>query len=480
MAGNEPTHPASLIFVLLALLLYCLTSNCIRPRRTLVAVAGFATAAILLSKINIGIFVIIALAIWLIVANRSVPRLLRVLVIAGATAFPFVLISQQSSQLWAVTYAVVVAVSVLLLCGLVASGPSQPNAFAVVPFTLGAVVTVIASVAWPLAHGTSMGYLLTGVFVRPLNQAHALTVPPAIKLSWPLFVIAAIGVGIAALWRDPRVLGRPIREEHWILALGLAGLLVIGLGSFGSFLAWLPIIVLLPALGRFVKSESTMESILVLTVAVAMLQALHAYPVAGSQTVWSTAAMFLPCAIAVGVALHRSSEWKHLTAPIRTTTTISVSAFLVFGFGLWPIGLWHDYLANPKLGLSGTSLIRLDPDTTSTLQQTTSFLTQHCDTFYSVPPSDDFYFFTKIPSPTGLTVSNSGIFNAAEQLEIAAALNAAQAQGKRVCIMHELNGYPGWQASTTGQGPLGVEVSGFTQQIGAIGNYSVWTRGSGG
>ena len=236
---------------------------------------------------------------------------------------------------------------------------------------------------------------------------------------------------------------------------------------------------LLPVLGRFVKTESTVESILVLTVAVAILQALHAYPVAGSQTYWSTVAMFLPCAIVVGLALHRSSEWKHLTANDSHDRNDLGQRVSVVGFGLSPIGIWHDYLASPKLGLPGTSLIRLDPATTATLQQTTSFLTQHCDTFYSVPPSDDFYFFTKIPSPTGLTVSNSGIFNATEELEIAAALNTAQAQGKRACVMHEANGYPGWQASTTGQGPLGVEVSSFTQQIGVIGT-TIWTRGSGG
>jgi len=479
VAGNEPTHPASLIIVLVALLLYCLTSNCLRPRRILLVVAGFATAAIFMSKVNVGLFVVVALAIWLLVGNRAVPSYIRAAAIFGSAIFPFVLISQEIGQLWAATYALVVTVSVLLLCVVATTGSPLPNGFAIMPFTVGAVGTLISSAVWPLAHGTSLGYLMSGVFIRPLNQAHALTVPAVVKLSWPLFLLATIGVALSARWRDPRVFGRPINDQQWILVLGLTGLAVLGLGSFGSFAEWLPIIVLIPALCRFVDSESTVSSVLVLTVAVAILQVLHAYPVAGSQVAWSTVAMFLPCSIAVGVALHRSSEWRRTAAAVRAAATLSTCAFLVVGAGFWPIAIWHDYLADPPLRLPGTSLIRLDPSTTATLQLTTSFLTQHCDTFYSVPPSDSFYIYTKIPSPSGLTVSNYGIYNTEEQLEIVAALNSAASRGERVCILRESSGYPAWAASTTGTGPLGTEVNAFDEQIGVISNYSIWTKNTG-
>jgi hypothetical protein len=477
VAGNEPTHPASLIIVLIALLLYCLASNSLEPRPALLVVSGFATGAILLTKVNVGAFVLIALAIWLLVGDPAVPSLVRVVVIAGSAIFPFILISQHEGQLWAVTYALVVAVSILLLCAVTASASSVPNNLAVMPFAAGAALAVVASCAWPLVHGTTPGHLLSGVFIRPINQANALTVPVYIKPSWPLFIITLVGVALAARWRDPRALGRPITDREWVLVLGLTGLTVLGIGSFGSFLSWLPLIVLVPALAFFVTTERTVSSILVLAVAVAILQSLHAYPVAGSQIAWSTVAMFLPCAIAVGLALHRSSDWQRLATPVRATATFSICAFLIVGSGLTPAGIWHNYLGNPPLRLPGTSLVRLDPSTTKTLRETTRFLRQHCDTFYSAPPSNSFYIFTKIPSPTGLTNSNSGIYNTSEQLEIADALNAAVLAGKRVCIVREANGYPSWAASTTGTGPLGAEVRSFGRQIGAIDNYSVWIKG---
>ena len=108
----------------------------------------------------------------------------------------------------------------------------------------------------------------------------------------------------------------------------------------------------------------------------------------------------------------------------------------------------------------------------------TGFLIQNCDTFYSAPPSDSFYIYTKIPSPTGLTIDWYGVLDTAEQTEIVDALEAASQRGERVCILRESSGYPQWQASTTGQGPLGAEVSSFGHDAADLGTYSVWTKGS--
>ncbi len=481
VAGSEPMHPASLILVLLGVVLYCLASNSLAPRNAHLLVAGVATTAIVLTKINVGMFLVIALAVWLLVGNKAVPFALRVLVVAGATVFPFLLTSQKFFDLWAATYALLIAVSILFVCAIASSSAPLPTAFKVVPFGVGAVATLLVSVLWPLLNGTSPGRLVSGMITRPLNQGHALTVPADIKLSWPWFVVAAIGVALALLWRSPRIGSNPIREEHWAIVLGVAGAAVLGLGSFGSFGAWLPAIVLLPALCCFIGSERVVLSLLVLTSAVAILQMLHAFPVAGSQTAWSTVAVFVPCSIAVGVALKWSDQWRGLQAWIRTTATVAVCAFLVVAVGYWPPGIWHDYTKNPKLGLPGTALMRLDPAVTEVrtdaIQAVTAFLTQNCDTFYSAPPSDSFYIYTKIPTPTGLTIDWYGVLDTNEQTEIVNALESAVQQGKRVCILRESTGYDQWAASTTGRGPLGREVLSFGNQITGIGTYTVLTRG---
>ena len=481
VAGFEPLHPASLLVVLIALLLYCLTSNSIEPRDRLLVTAGVATAGIAMSKINLGIFVVIALAIWLVVGNRRVPRFARIAVISGAAVFPFVLMGQEIWKQWVAEYAIVVAVSVLLLCVVASADSSRVRTFRLKPFAVGAVATTVLSCVWPLAHGTSLGYLLDGIFIRPINQGHALTIPAPIKFSWP-FIIAAIGVALAVSWREPRVSGRRIHEEHWALALGLTGLIVFGLGSFASFLAWLPVIVLIPAISRHMDTEQIVPSVLVLAVAIAALQALHAYPVAGSQVEWSTVGMFLPCAIAIGVGLRRSRPWNRLRVSVRAGTIIALCTFLTVAAGYWPPGSWHEYVKDAPLGLPGTRLVRLDPELTDiptkSLQTMTTFLKQNCDTFYSVPPSDSFYIYTGIPSPSGLTVSWYGIYTPTEQTEIANSLEAAIRQGKRTCIVRQIAGYPAWKASSTGRGPLGAEVAKFKHPIVQIENdYSVWTKG---
>jgi hypothetical protein len=165
---------------------------------------------------------------------------------------------------------------------------------------------------------------------------------------------------------------------------------------------------------------------------------------------------------------------------LRAVATFVACAFLCISAAYWPIGVWHTYLADPALRLPGTSLLRLDPSVTQvpaeTLRAITQFLSQNCDTFYSAPPLGSFYIYTGIPSLTGLTVSNSGLYNSFEQREIVTALRRATASGKRVCILREATYYPAWAASSTGRGVLGAEVMSYNREIGQLATYSVWTK----
>ncbi len=485
VAGNEPTHPASLILVLLALLVYCLASNSIRPRTALLVWAGVATAGITMSKINVGVFVVVALALWIVIGERTLPTFVRSAVVVGAAAFPFVLFFQNLWNVWAAVYALLVTVSVLLLVAAVTSTAPIRTGFRLGPFLAGAVATAVASMLWPLAHGTSLGPLLNGILVRPLNQSNALTAPPPLRPSWPLFVIAVLGVGSVVLWRHPRVGGHPVLEEHWTLVLGTTALVLLGVGVLGSFLVWLPIIVLVPALASRLDRDRAVLSLLVLTVAVAIIQALHAYPVAGSQIAWSTVAMFVPCAIALGLALRRWSAWPRLGWGLRASATVALCAFLMLVIpagpgstdsGLWPIQAWHDYLSNPPLNLPGTSLVRLPRLQRTVIQRTTSYLTQHCNTFYSVPPLDTFYIYSHIPSPTGLTVDWWNQLNRTEQLEIVGALRSALQRGESVCILGQQGDSLKWAASQTGHGPLGAFVATFGKRVYQFGPYTICVR----
>ena len=280
------------------------------------------------------------------------------------------------------------------------------------------------------------------------------------------------------MWRS-----RAIRESDRVTSradvgafvLGAAGLVVLGLASFGSFASWLPIIVLIPAFALFIKTDRTVVSLLVLTVAIAVAQVLHAYPVAASQIAWSTVAMAVPCSIAVGVGLQSLAGWRGLPIFTRGVTTVGICVFLMLGAGLWAPQQWHDYLANPRLDLPGTRLLRLESNQAGTLQSLTSYLKQNCDTFYSLSPSDSLYFYTGIPSPSGQTVDNFGILTTPQQQEIVAALDAAVKKGERVCVVHNGDTYAGWAASSTGKGPLGRFVTQFNNEVSTIGLYSVWT-----
>jgi len=149
-----------------------------------------------MTKINVGIFVVVALAIRPFVGSRNMPLLLPILANVGGMVLPFVLMTQTFSQTWMATYEFLIGISVLFLCVVMNSRSPLDTGFRIVPFVAGAASTVVALAVWPW---------LTGPH----------------STIWPLFLVTVTGVALAALLREPRVGGRPIRETHWAVALGL-------------------------------------------------------------------------------------------------------------------------------------------------------------------------------------------------------------------------------------------------------------------
>src|SRR5205085_10579549 len=124
-----------------------------------------------------------------------------------------------------------------------------------------------------------------------------------------LFLVVARRQG--RLWVD--------RRPAWLTdaALPTAGLLVLGLGVLGGPAAWLPAIVLLPAIAWLADYPRKVRLTLRFLVPLAILQMLHAYPVAGSQRAWGLVTMCVPCLIAVGAGLQRLPAWGSTTTWTR-------------------------------------------------------------------------------------------------------------------------------------------------------------------
>jgi hypothetical protein len=479
VAGSEPTHPGSLIALLLSILLYALVSYALENRTLFLVIAGIAIGALVTTKINVGLLAVGAVVLGFVVGNRAYPKIWRTVVAAGGVLLPFALVSQRLYQPEMAEFAVLVSLGLLLTYAPMHVDVVSLSGRALLVTGASAALAAIAAMLWPLANGTSPTKLVFGVLLQPLGQADNLTTPPLISIDWLTIVIPICGAYVAlthAKDREPRLLG-----STWLpsAALGVAGLWVLGLGlglftgPLGSFVHWLPAIALLPALAWIAEVPPKLRLVLRFLVPVAILQVLHAYPVAGSQRAWAVVAMGVPCVIAIAIAAERLRLWQLAGPSMRALAVIAVAILVFFAGDASPVATWHNYEASTALGLPGARWIRVGSTQATNVKRLTAVVRRDCDTFYSAPGFDSLYIYTGLPTPTGLLANWPGVLSDKEQRELVGDLTRARLSGKRLCIVRDLSRQKGWLESSYGTGPLGRGLAPYKRRIALVGSSSV-------
>jgi hypothetical protein len=476
--GVSPMHPALLIVLLLAVLTYALSSYAVEPSHLTLLVAGGAVGAVTMTKVNVGLFAGVALVFAFVVGNRDQPPLFRVVVSAAAVLLPFLLIFQSFSKTWAAVLAAMVSVSLLALVAVMTSDAVAFPLRAIGSAAVGAILTIAASVCWPLLSGTSLPALFEGVVTKPLRQVDLLTIPAAVRVNW-VVIILTLSVLLLAVTRPDARSPTWLAQFGWPhAALAVAGLWLFGLGTLDlvtNFAGWLPAIVVLPALAFIADVRPSVRLALRFLVPLAVLQVLHAYPVAGAQVGWATVAMTVPCTIAIAAGLERHASWRDMKALPVAVATGSLCLLLVLATGSWPSAWWTTYTAQPVLGLRGTSFIRLDPERTRVLRTVTAALREQCDTFYSAPGLNSFYIFSGLPPPTGLLANWPGVLDATQQREVLSRLRAAEGANERVCLLRDLSRSSAWLAGY-GSGPLREILTDYDAVVTRAGPYAISVR----
>src|SRR5215218_3805083 len=312
---NEPMHPGGIICLLLAAIV--LIACCVRDRPSPYAFAllGAAVAALVLVKINVGVFVVASLAL---AAAATYPAFLdrrwaRPLVEVGFVAMPVVLLAGKFDEDWSRRFAAHVAVAaaalvITLRARRVARRPDEELGWLAGGFVALALVSCLAM----LGAGTSVHGLFDGVLGQPLRQADAFTIP--LQLDSRIFGFDLIALaGAIAFWfvgraqsEEPRPAWTTLTSLFSIavgvaMALSVAGKgLPFDAGQLAGYqfillsFAWVAL--LRPAADR----RADVSYALLLLPLIAVPQALHAFPVAGSQTLWATFLLIPVGAICVG------------------------------------------------------------------------------------------------------------------------------------------------------------------------------------
>lgn len=426
----EALQPAGLVTLLvLGIGAAAATLGDRRPRAAL-GLMGALLAALVLTKINVGVFaiaaVVFALATTAPVLARQ--RWLGPAVAAACIGLPVILMWPDLGAEWAQDFAMIVAFGMAALAIAVvgrrpATEPPWPDSRAMLALAAGFAGGVLVMVAVILVTGTSIGDLIEGVLIEPLGQRDAWSV--VAELPRAVVDLTLIGCVAAFVMRrrvdtgEPRpasAAGAIARIASGLIVLfGAASIMpidlvpaptVLGLAAPLAWLAACPPTSGPGHAGPFVR---------VLLAALALLGMLHAYPVFGSQA-GLAAVPFVP----VG-ALVLSDGLRELEASSTAwaaTRGFALASVLTFALGALMVKLVAQTVVQPGLSTHKTwadgrplpfgsaNRVRLPPNLSTTYAGVVTQLRLRCDNFVSLPGMNSFYLWAGIDPPTGLNTTS--------------------------------------------------------------------------
>jgi hypothetical protein len=410
---NEPIHPGGLLAFLSAIGAVGGALLLEGGRTRVFAVlGGIIGAAMVLTKINVGAFFLIATGSWLAI-NSPRPTLSRAsiwLCAIGSLLLPFWLMQRLWPTPWVAIFALSFSCAALSMMPLLQQ--QRRSQFGWLPWmyfagTTAVVVVVVLGLTW--WRGTSLAMLWHGVVVAPMQQPVAYAHP----VNWPAVVPwLALAMAGGALWLQLRNWGwRP----HLLAGLRLVvgGLfLIITLRSidnsltffsfqYGLVFAWLM------AVPLHANAHSPTLQARVWLAWVMVWQTLHAYPVAGSQMGWG-AFLWVPLAV-VGV-YEGLQFWAEKAGSYRRTVQWAGILALVAGSAatVWSLGYvsYRRYFISQPIGLTGASDLRLSDDMTAMYRILNKNIRQHGDMLFSYPGMFSLNIWTELPTPTLANVTH--------------------------------------------------------------------------
>jgi hypothetical protein len=491
---NEPMHPGGIICLLLATIvaISCLVRDRASPYA--MAALGGAVAALILVKVNVGFF---ALAAVVLVCVASFPALiahrwLRPLVEVGFVALPVLLMTSKLSEAWARHYAVHVAVAALAVVVALRARTIDRRSDEELWWLGGGLLVVGLTIcAALLAAGTSLGGLFEGVIEQPLRQSDAFSIQLGLSNRSYLFDLLALA-GALAYWYVVR--GGRAPSPAWASLSSLLAVLIgaaLALSTIGKTIlfdnltfpgfqlgllsfAW---VALIPAPGG--ENPRTAFARLLLP-PLAVLQALHAFPVAGSQVQWSAFLLIPVGALCVangarGLARELNGRReRRAIAAIATVAAVVVMAVLV------NIQLRKTldearaaYNGSVSLGLPGATDVHIGPPEAQLYGEISTAIEANCRSFVTLPGMNSFYIWTEQEPPTGFNATAwTTLFDDAHQRRVIERTRSTEG----LCLLENVPLAQGWAEGQIPAGPLVRYLHRGFRPIAEFGDYRLLRR----
>lgn len=421
---NEPGHPQELgvLLVVCALLAATLVQS-ERSRSAAACAIGGLTAALFLTKVNVGFFLVLAagLAGMAFFQNGRRPRFPAALVGAGAVALPFILMVADLGSEWGLSYALVVssAIAAALFVSFAAEPRAPGGGRELLLACAGFAAVALASCMVVLARGSSLEGLLDGIVLERLalyTKGSGFFVIPAV-VGYEAIAAAAASLFVARWWaariasgrRDPGAL-----KAIAVLKLAWAALVAYwvlyddpyasnALLAYATPFAWL--VLVRCDRGEPLAGDSEFSRGFLCFAVV--IHALVAYPVHGSQALLATFLLIPVAAVCVFDALQELAGEALNRMPGRRPSGLRLAGLVVGIVAVSGYTWAYDlprlravYESQVPLGLPGSERIRLPARQVETYRWLVSKLRGHCDGFFGIPMYPSLYFWTGYEPPT--------------------------------------------------------------------------------
>lgn len=474
---HEPGHPQELYVLLVALA--CL---CAARERGGFLVWGALAGALLLVKVNLGGFALVACGLgygWGVERARRAVQLASAIV---AILLPFALMRSQLDTAWVNELAwlssLSLATSAFVLFARRAGdasdnersdGRARADALG---FALGLLALVALGVGFALLRGASLAALGRELVLAPLQLQQTFLVGPPARAGALVVQLAGALAGVLSCVGPARV-----RDaiERWVVPLARLALLALvvrsawaplGLFAYASGWAWVWI-------GSLERRESLAFARWRATlVALALLERLQVYPVSGSQLAVGQL-LFAPLAVWGLVDLLRAPRVSSVNS-LRPTVVLraiavpgALAALAVLAFQ--SRAAWEVRAAGEALALPGAQSTHAPRVEALTLRWLSRELAQGPTSWVSSIGSNSLYGWSGTRPPTRLLISHAwALLPLAEQERLVEALRSE--------VNPWVVEHPGIESAVVRDGPFFTFVEREMEPFVRFREYTLWQR----
>lgn len=436
---SEPMHPQALIGVLLVTLAALAAYRARFPRASATLI-GAVVAAIVLVKINVGVFGGLAVAFALVAcASGRWRRWLLPAMALVIVAAPLVLMTRLFHMPWVWQLALVMSLSTagVAIAGFTAGAPHMSRRDAI-RMIAGGIALAVVCLGIAAAAGLRLADLV-GSVVSALGLPELFVVPARVTLADVGWAVLSLASAVAILLTRLGARTSPAVPAFTRIGIGAFTWFSVLLLPSWYWLLALPLawVAMLPPRGD--AENPTDPWARVLLPALAVMEALQVYPVAGTQE-WIAAVML----VTVGAVTFNDGlrQLRGLALTTGSDSLLTISRSLPRGAVVVNVAVWGlfvylsgmTYASGQPLGLPGTELMRLPPVQVSALQSLAAAADRDCTTLITLPRMESLNLWTEKAGLASL-YSDVGIWvfslDAAKQQSIVNELSGRQG----VCVV---------------------------------------------